>query len=40
MSIFAADLRRRNIDFRIPSDPLPDSEWMALLDRIYNCAGF
>ncbi len=35
MSIFIADLRRRNIDFRIPADLLSDSEWMALLDRIY-----
>ena len=35
MSIFTADLRRRSIDFRIPADPLSDSEWMALLDRSY-----
>jgi hypothetical protein len=35
MSIFIADLRRRSIDFPIPAEPLPDSEWMALLDRIY-----
>jgi hypothetical protein len=35
MSIFVADFRRRSIDFRIPADPLSDSDWMALLDRIY-----
>lgn len=35
MSIFTADLRSRNIDFRIPADPLSDGEWMSLLDRIY-----
>jgi hypothetical protein len=35
MSIFIADLRQRNIDFRIPGEPLSDSEWMALLDRTY-----
>jgi hypothetical protein len=35
MSIFIADLRRRSIHFRIPADPLSDSEWMTLLDRIY-----
>jgi hypothetical protein len=35
MSIFIADLRRRGIDFRIPADPLSDSEWMTLLDRVY-----
>jgi hypothetical protein len=35
MSIFITDLRRRNIDFRIPADPLSDSEWIELLDRIY-----
>ena len=39
MSIFSADLRRRSIDFRIPADPLSDSEWMALLDSIY-CHDF
>lgn len=35
MSIFIADLRRRGIDFRIPSDPLSDNEWIAFLNRIY-----
>lgn len=36
MSIFCADLRRRSINFRIPADPLSDSEWMALLNRGYS----
>jgi hypothetical protein len=35
MSVLIADLRRRSIDFRIPSDPLSDKEWMALLDIVY-----
>jgi len=35
MSIFIADLRLRSVDFRIPADPLSDSDWMELLDRIY-----
>ena len=36
MSIFIADLHRRSIDFHIPADPLSDSEWMRLLDRVYH----
>jgi hypothetical protein len=36
MSIFADDLRRRSIVFRIPADPLSDNEWMELLDRVYH----
>jgi hypothetical protein len=40
MSIFIADLRQRNIDFRIPNDPLSDTEWMALLDRTYTVPDF
>jgi hypothetical protein len=35
MSIFIADLRRRGVDFRIPADPVSDSEWLTLLDSIY-----
>jgi hypothetical protein len=35
MTIFISDLRRRNIDFKIPADPLSDTKWMALLDRVY-----
>jgi hypothetical protein len=35
MNIFIADLRGRGIDFQIPTDPLADREWLALLNRIY-----
>jgi hypothetical protein len=35
MSIFIADLRELRVDFQIPSDPLADREWLALLDRTY-----
>jgi hypothetical protein len=35
MAIFIADLRERKVDFRVPSDPLSDKEWMALLDHSY-----
>jgi hypothetical protein len=35
MSIFIADLRRRSVDFRVPTDPLSDTEWTTLLDRAY-----
>ena len=35
MDIFAADLCRRNVEFRVPSNPLSDQEWMALLLKIY-----
>jgi hypothetical protein len=34
-NIFIDDLHRRSVDFRIPADPLSDSEWMALVDRVY-----
>ena len=36
MSVFIEDMRRRNLDFRIPTEPLSDSEWMELLDRVYT----
>jgi hypothetical protein len=36
MAIFAADLRRRGIDFHIPPDPLADIPWILLLQRIYT----
>ena len=36
MSIFIADLRRRISDFHLPAEPLSDSEWLALLDRVYS----
>jgi hypothetical protein len=35
MAIFTADLRRRGINFRVPSDPLADTTWILLLQRIY-----
>jgi hypothetical protein len=35
MAIFTADLRRRNVDFEVPSDPLADTAWILLLQRIY-----
>jgi len=35
MAIFTADLRHRGIDFHVPSDPLADSSWILLLQRIY-----
>lgn len=35
MDIFAADLRRRNVEFRIPTDPLSDHEWRASLLKVY-----
>jgi hypothetical protein len=36
MSIFIADLRKREIDFRIPGDPLSDKTWIATLDSVYG----
>ncbi len=33
--IFIADLRHRRIDFHVPSDPLADTAWILLLQRIY-----
>jgi hypothetical protein len=35
MAIFATDLRQRRIDFQMPSDPLTDTTWILLLQRIY-----
>lgn len=35
MAIFMTDLRHQGIDFRIPSDPLADTAWILLLQRIY-----
>ena len=35
MSVFTADLRRRRVDFQVPSDPLTDTAWILLLQRIY-----
>jgi hypothetical protein len=36
MSVFIADLRRRNIEFRVPGDPLSDKTWIATLDSVYG----
>lgn len=35
MEIFAADLRRRNVKFEVPSDPPSDTAWILLLQRTY-----
>jgi len=35
MAIFIADLRRRGVDFHLPSDPLADTAWILLLQRTY-----
>jgi hypothetical protein len=35
-SIFIADLRKRNVDFRVPGDPLSDKTWIATLDSVYG----
>jgi len=35
MSIFTADLRHRRVDFQVPSDPLADTAWILLLQRVY-----
>lgn len=38
MEIFTADLRRRRVDFQIPSDPLADTTWIQLLQSTYGGA--
>ena len=35
MEILIADLRRRGIDFHVPSDPLADTAWILMLQRTY-----
>src|SRR5215472_6003292 len=35
MVIFMADLRRRRVDFRMPCDPLTDTIWILMLQRMY-----
>jgi hypothetical protein len=35
MEIFTADLRQRHVDFQVPCDPLTDTAWILLLQRIY-----
>jgi hypothetical protein len=39
MAIFAADLRHRSVDFKVPSYPLADSVWFLLLQHIYAKLG-
>jgi hypothetical protein len=36
MSIFIANLRKREVDFRVPGDPLSDKTWIATLDSVYG----
>jgi hypothetical protein len=36
MGIFTADLGRREVDFQTPSDPLTDTTWILLLQRVYD----
>jgi hypothetical protein len=36
MSTFMTDLRRREVDFRVPGDPLSDKAWTATLDGVYG----
>ncbi len=35
IAIFATDLRRRHVDFQVPSDPVTDTPWILLLQQIY-----
>lgn len=35
MEIFTANLRHRNVEYQAPSDPLADTAWLLLLQRIY-----
>ena len=35
MEIFTANLRHRNVDLQMPSDPFSDAAWILLLQRIY-----
>ena len=32
----SADLRERGIPFKLPSDPVADPEWKALLTEVYT----
>src|SRR5262249_22951537 len=38
MTIFTGDLRHRGVDFQAPYDPLGDTAWILLLQRIYSDA--
>ena len=35
MEVFTADLRQRKVEFEVPADPLRDTAWILLLQRIY-----
>jgi hypothetical protein len=35
IAIFTADLRHRRVGFQLPSDPLTDTAWILMLQRIY-----
>jgi hypothetical protein len=35
MSVFSAEFRHRGVDSQAPSDPLADTAWIPLLQRIY-----
>jgi hypothetical protein len=35
MTVFTADLRRRNVEFDVPADPFADAAWLLLLQRMY-----
>jgi hypothetical protein len=35
MAIFTADLRRRNVDFDVASDPLASAAWLLVLQQSY-----
>ena len=39
MAIFTADLRHRHVDFQVPSDPLANTAWILLLQRVYADSG-
>jgi hypothetical protein len=39
MEIFAFDLKEQQVEFQVPSDPLTDTAWTALLGRIYVRRG-
>ena len=35
MAIFTTDLRRRNVDFHMPSDPFASAEWLLVVQQTY-----
>lgn len=35
VEILASDLKERHVEFQVPSDPLTDTAWIALLERVY-----